>query len=96
EDLILPNLDTGMILSTESKSNTTDPSVAVTDSSMTDYDLANESSVCSTPLPPLEKLPTPAKGNKSTSASTTYSAPAGKLKNVKIKDDPFGYCNERT
>nr|GEU38241.1 hypothetical protein [Tanacetum cinerariifolium] len=102
-----------MILSTESKSNTTDPPVAVTDSSMIDYDLADESSVCSTPLPPLEKLPSaepvsgpktiksilksnstfkaevlkgvitnepfsaPAKGNKSTSASTTYSAPAG-------------------
>ncbi|GKF20321.1 hypothetical protein Tco_0068959, partial [Tanacetum coccineum] len=30
--------------------------VAVTDSSGTDYDLADESSVCSTPLPPLKKL----------------------------------------
>nr|GEX05955.1 retrovirus-related Pol polyprotein from transposon TNT 1-94 [Tanacetum cinerariifolium] len=36
--------------------NTTDPSVAVTDSSATDYDLANESSVCSTPFPLLKKL----------------------------------------
>ncbi|GJR98705.1 retrovirus-related pol polyprotein from transposon TNT 1-94 [Tanacetum coccineum] len=30
----------------------------------------------------------PARGNKSSSASKTNSAPAGKLKNVKIKDDP--------
>ncbi|GJZ57382.1 retrovirus-related pol polyprotein from transposon TNT 1-94 [Tanacetum coccineum] len=35
--------------------NTTDPSVAFIDSSATDYDLADESSV-STPLPPLKKL----------------------------------------
>ncbi|GJX23331.1 retrovirus-related pol polyprotein from transposon TNT 1-94, partial [Tanacetum coccineum] len=30
----------------------------------------------------------PAKGNKSSSASKVHSAPAGKLKSVKIKDDP--------
>ncbi|GJV51589.1 hypothetical protein Tco_1447330 [Tanacetum coccineum] len=36
--------------------NTTDPSVTVTDSSTTDYDSLDESSVCSTPLPPLKKL----------------------------------------
>nr|GEV18988.1 hypothetical protein [Tanacetum cinerariifolium] len=36
--------------------NTIDPSVAVTDSSATNYDSADEFSVCSTPLPPLEKL----------------------------------------
>ncbi|GJU13724.1 retrovirus-related pol polyprotein from transposon TNT 1-94, partial [Tanacetum coccineum] len=91
---------------------------------VTDYDLADESLVCSTPLPPLEKLPgavlvsgpktiklvlkskstfkaetlkgitinepssAPARGNKSSSASKTNSAPASKLKNVKIEDDP--------
>nr|GEZ99075.1 hypothetical protein [Tanacetum cinerariifolium] len=85
---------------------------------------ADESSVCSTPLPPLEKLngvepvfgpktiksilkskstfkaevlkgiiinepsSTPAKGNKSDLASKVNSIPAGKLKKVKIKDDP--------
>ncbi|GJV41702.1 hypothetical protein Tco_1420142 [Tanacetum coccineum] len=86
--------------------------------------LADESSVCSTPLPPLKKFDgtkpisgpmtiksilrlkftfkaktlkgvtinepslAPAKGNKSSSASKVNSAPAGKLKSVKIKDDP--------
>ncbi|GJZ85615.1 retrovirus-related pol polyprotein from transposon TNT 1-94 [Tanacetum coccineum] len=97
---------------------------AVTDSSATDYDSADESLVCSTPLPPLKKLDgaepisgpktiksilrskstfkaealksviinepssAPAKGNKSSSASKVHSAPAGKLKSVKIEDDP--------
>ncbi|GJY26639.1 retrovirus-related pol polyprotein from transposon TNT 1-94 [Tanacetum coccineum] len=56
EGFILPNHDTGRILPAESQRNTTDPSVAVTDSSATDYDSADESSVCSTPLPPLKKL----------------------------------------
>ncbi|GJR56022.1 retrovirus-related pol polyprotein from transposon TNT 1-94 [Tanacetum coccineum] len=56
EGFILPNHDTGRILPSESQRNTTDPSVAVTDSSATDYDSADESSVCSTPLPPLKKL----------------------------------------
>ncbi|GJZ42708.1 retrovirus-related pol polyprotein from transposon TNT 1-94 [Tanacetum coccineum] len=90
----------------------------------TDYDSADESSVCSTPLPPLKKLEgvepisgpktiksilkskstlkakalkgviinepfsAPAKGNKSSSASKVHSAHAGKLKSVKIEDDP--------
>ncbi|GJU94887.1 hypothetical protein Tco_1319643 [Tanacetum coccineum] len=53
---ILPNHDTGRILPAESQVNTTDPLVAVTDSLVTDYDPADESSVCSTPLPLLEKL----------------------------------------
>nr|GEV76558.1 retrovirus-related Pol polyprotein from transposon TNT 1-94 [Tanacetum cinerariifolium] len=53
---ILPNHDTGRILLAESQMNTTDPPVPVIDSSATDYDSADESSVCSTPLPPLEKL----------------------------------------
>ncbi|GKD56325.1 hypothetical protein Tco_1289712, partial [Tanacetum coccineum] len=90
----------------------------------THYDSTDESSVCSTPLPLLEKLASaklvsgqktiksilkskstfkaktlkgviinepssaPAKGNISTSVLETNSAPAGKLKNVKMKDDP--------
>ncbi|GJS66453.1 retrovirus-related pol polyprotein from transposon TNT 1-94 [Tanacetum coccineum] len=97
EGFILPNHDTGRILPAESQRNTTDPLVAVTDSSATDYDSADESSVCSTPLPPLKKLdgviinePSSAlaKDNKSSSASKVNSAPASKLKSVKIKDDP--------
>nr|GEV52896.1 hypothetical protein [Tanacetum cinerariifolium] len=56
EGFILLNHDTGWILPTESQRNTTDPLVAVTDSLTTDYDSADESSVCSTPLPPLNKL----------------------------------------
>ncbi|GJT72038.1 retrovirus-related pol polyprotein from transposon TNT 1-94 [Tanacetum coccineum] len=56
EGFILPNRVTGRILPAESQRNTTDPSVAFTDSSTTDYDSADESSVCSTPLPPLKKL----------------------------------------
>ncbi|GKB63781.1 retrovirus-related pol polyprotein from transposon TNT 1-94 [Tanacetum coccineum] len=132
EGFILPNHDTGRILPAESQRNTTDPSVAVTDSSATDYDSADESSVCSTPLPPLKKLDgaepisgpktiksilrskstfkaealkgviinepssAPAKGNKSSSALKVHSAPAGKLKSVKIKDDPPLAIYERT
>ncbi|GJS54809.1 hypothetical protein Tco_0628171 [Tanacetum coccineum] len=124
EGFILPNHDTGRILLLESQRNTTDPPVSVTDSSATDYDSADESSVCSTPLPPLKKLdgaepisgpktiksilrskstfkaetlkgviinePSSAlaKGNKSSSVSKVNSAPAGKLKSMKIEDDP--------
>ncbi|GJW88465.1 retrovirus-related pol polyprotein from transposon TNT 1-94 [Tanacetum coccineum] len=124
EGFILPNHDTGRILPAESQRNTTDPSVAVTDSSTTDYESTDEFSVCSTPLPLLKKLDgaepisgpktiklilrskstfkaetlkgvkinepssAPAKGNKSSSASKVNSAPAGKLKSVKIEDDP--------
>ncbi|GJV47381.1 retrovirus-related pol polyprotein from transposon TNT 1-94 [Tanacetum coccineum] len=53
---ILPNHYTGRILPAKSQRNATDPSVAVIDSSATDYDSADESSVCSNPLPPLKKL----------------------------------------
>ncbi|GJZ18128.1 retrovirus-related pol polyprotein from transposon TNT 1-94 [Tanacetum coccineum] len=113
-----------LILPGVSQRNTTGPLVAFTDTSTTDYDSANESSVCSTPLLPLKKLEgaepisrikiiksilnsksilkaealkgviinepslAPAKGNKSSSALKVHSAPAGKLKSVKIKDDP--------
>ncbi|GKD17440.1 hypothetical protein Tco_1206598, partial [Tanacetum coccineum] len=124
ESIIWPNHDTGRILPSESQRNTTDPLVVVTDSSATDYDSADESSVCSTPLPQLKKLDgvepisepktiksilrskstlknealkgviinepssAPAKGNKSSSASKVHSSHAGKLKSVKIEDDP--------
>ncbi|GKC95820.1 hypothetical protein Tco_1161262 [Tanacetum coccineum] len=124
ENSTLSNHDTGKISSVESQRNTTDLSFVVTESSMTNYDSADESSVCSTPLPPLKKLDgvepvsgpktiksilkskstfkaetlkdiiinelssTPARGNKSSSTSKTNSAPAGKLKNEKIKEDP--------
>ncbi|GJR08377.1 retrovirus-related pol polyprotein from transposon TNT 1-94 [Tanacetum coccineum] len=124
EGFILPNHDTSRILPAESQRNTTDPSVAVTDSSATEHDSTDESSVCSTPLHPLEKLNSPkpisgpktiksilrskstfkiealkgviinepssapAKGNKSSSTSKVHSAPAGKLKSVKIEEDP--------
>ncbi|GKE41215.1 hypothetical protein Tco_1464620 [Tanacetum coccineum] len=125
EGFIMPNHDTGRILLAKSQINTTDPSVAFTDSSATDYDSADESSICSTPLPPLKKLEgaesifgskniksilkskstlkakalkgviinkpssAPAKGNKISLASKVHSAPAGKLKSVKIEDDPY-------
>ncbi|GJV06251.1 hypothetical protein Tco_1343907 [Tanacetum coccineum] len=98
--------------------------VVVTNSSMTDYDSTDESSVYNTRLPPLKKLdgaepisgpktiksilrskPTfkaetlkgviinepssaLAKDNKSSSASKVNSAPVGKLKSVKIENDP--------
>ncbi|GJZ28525.1 hypothetical protein Tco_0573172 [Tanacetum coccineum] len=124
EDSTLSNHDTGKVPSNESHRNTTDHSVVVSDSSATDYDLADESSVYRTPLPLLEKLigvepvfgpktiksilkskstfkdetlkgiiinepsSAPTRGNKSPSVSKTNSAPAGKLKNVKIEDDP--------
>ncbi|GJS38170.1 retrovirus-related pol polyprotein from transposon TNT 1-94 [Tanacetum coccineum] len=52
---ILPNHDTGRILPIESQRNTTDPPVVVTNSSVTDYDSADESFVCSTLLPLLKK-----------------------------------------
>ncbi|GJZ92671.1 retrovirus-related pol polyprotein from transposon TNT 1-94 [Tanacetum coccineum] len=56
EGFILPNYDTSRILPAESQRNITDPLVAIIDSSVTKYDLADKSSVCSTPLPPLKKL----------------------------------------
>ncbi|GKD76344.1 hypothetical protein Tco_1338965, partial [Tanacetum coccineum] len=56
EDSTLPKHDNSEVTSNESQRNTTDPSVVVSDSSATNYDPANESLVCSTPLPPLKKL----------------------------------------
>ncbi|GJZ70040.1 hypothetical protein Tco_0633590 [Tanacetum coccineum] len=123
EDSTLPNQDTDEVPSNESQRNTTDPLVVISDSSATDYDSADESLVCSTPLLFTKKLDgckpvsgpktiksilklkstfkaetlkgitinkpssAPARG-KSSSASKTNSAPAGKLKNVKMEDDP--------
>ncbi|GJU64477.1 hypothetical protein Tco_1246312 [Tanacetum coccineum] len=124
EGFILPNHDTGRILPAELQRNIIDPLVTVTDFSTTDYDSTHESSVCSTPLPPLKRLDgvepvsgpktiksilrskstfkvetlkdviinkpslAPAKGNNSSSASKVNSALAGKLKSMKIEDDP--------
>nr|GEW05978.1 putative reverse transcriptase domain-containing protein [Tanacetum cinerariifolium] len=123
EGFILPNHETGRILPTESQMKVTDPSVTVTDSLATEYDSADETSVCSTSLPPLVKLISVepvsgpktiksilksnsifkaetlkgviinepilalSKGNKYVSASKKNSTLAGKLKNVKTKDD---------
>ncbi|GJZ05066.1 hypothetical protein Tco_0538341 [Tanacetum coccineum] len=116
EDSTLPNHDTDEIPSNKSQRSTIDPLVVVFDSPASDYDLADRSSVCSTPILPLKKLDgvgpgsgpkaiksilksksmfkaetlkgitlneqssTPARGNKSSLASKTNSAPAGKLK----------------
>ncbi|GJZ37898.1 hypothetical protein Tco_0584089 [Tanacetum coccineum] len=83
--------DDTKILPAESQRNIIGPSVAVTDSSATDYDSADESLICSAPLL-TEKLEgaatSPAKGNKNSSASKANLALAGKLKSVKIEDDP--------
>ncbi|GJY55144.1 hypothetical protein Tco_0446808 [Tanacetum coccineum] len=56
KDSTLSNHDTCKVPSNKSQINTTDHSVIVSDSSATDYDSADESSVYSTPFPPLEKL----------------------------------------
>ncbi|GJY72702.1 hypothetical protein Tco_0476405 [Tanacetum coccineum] len=115
---------TKVTLLTKSQRNITDPLVAITDSSMTNYDSSDESLVCSTPLPLLKKLDgaepvsgpktiksflrskstfkaetlkgviinetssASARCNKISSASKVNLALAGKLKSVKIKDDP--------
>ncbi|GJY98105.1 hypothetical protein Tco_0515015 [Tanacetum coccineum] len=123
EDSTIPNQDTDEVPSNESQRNTTNPSVVFSASLATDYDSADESLVCSTPLLSLKNLDgaepvsrsktiksilkskstfkaetlkgitinepssAPTRG-KSSSASNTNSAPAGKLKNVKMEDDP--------
>ncbi|GJW13678.1 retrovirus-related pol polyprotein from transposon TNT 1-94 [Tanacetum coccineum] len=56
EGRILPNHDTGRILPPESQVIVTNPSAVITNSSATEYDSTDESSVCNTPLPPLEKI----------------------------------------
>ncbi|GKB27884.1 hypothetical protein Tco_0867285 [Tanacetum coccineum] len=96
EHFTLPNQDIDEVPSNESQRNITNPSVVFSDSSATDYDSANESSVCSTLLLPLKKLdgdesvsgPKTIKSILNSSVSKTNSAPAGKLKNMKREDDP--------
>ncbi|GJT20871.1 retrovirus-related pol polyprotein from transposon TNT 1-94 [Tanacetum coccineum] len=56
EDSTMSKHDTSKAPSNESQRNITDHLVVVSNSSATDYDSANESSVCSTHFPPLEKL----------------------------------------
>nr|GEV37771.1 retrovirus-related Pol polyprotein from transposon TNT 1-94 [Tanacetum cinerariifolium] len=56
EDSTLPNHDIDEVSLNKSQRNTTDPSAIVPDSPTPDYDSANESSVCSTPLLLLKKL----------------------------------------
>ncbi|GJW75500.1 retrovirus-related pol polyprotein from transposon TNT 1-94 [Tanacetum coccineum] len=104
EGFILPNHDTGRILPAESQRNITDPPVAATDSSAFDYDSADEflflnSTFKAEALKGVtinEPSSAPAKGNKSALASKVNSAPAGKLNNVKIKDNPPLAICERT
>nr|GEV57888.1 hypothetical protein [Tanacetum cinerariifolium] len=93
EDSTLPNHDADEVPSNKSQRNTIDPLAVVSNSPAPDYDSTDESSVCSTPLLPLKKLDgaepgntlnepssTPTGGSKSSSASKTNSAPAGKEK----------------
>nr|GEW98680.1 hypothetical protein [Tanacetum cinerariifolium] len=56
EDSTLPNHNTVEVPSNNSQRNTNDPLTVVSDSPASDYDLADESSVCSTHLLPLKKL----------------------------------------
>ncbi|GKA77846.1 hypothetical protein Tco_0784383 [Tanacetum coccineum] len=55
EGFILPNHDTSKILPAEFQRNSTDPPVTVIDSSETEYDSADESSIWSTFFPLLKK-----------------------------------------
>ncbi|GJU83421.1 hypothetical protein Tco_1285786 [Tanacetum coccineum] len=90
EGFIFPNHDTGKILPAESQVNTIDPSVAVPNSSASEYDSADESSVYSTPLPLLEKLVSaePISGPKTIKlilkSNSTFKAES--LKDVIIND----------
>ncbi|GKA22478.1 hypothetical protein Tco_0708440 [Tanacetum coccineum] len=89
---ILPNHDTSRILLAEAQINITDPLFAIIDSSATEYDSADESSVCNTPLPPLEKLAgaKPVSGPKTIKlilkSNSTFKAEA--LKGVTINEPP--------
>ncbi|GJW05645.1 hypothetical protein Tco_1568068 [Tanacetum coccineum] len=93
QGFILPNHDTGRILPAELQRNTTNPSVVFFDSSATDYDSADESSsealnkLHRNLFLPLKELRCSTRGIKF-SASKTNLAHAGKLKNVKMEDDP--------
>ncbi|GJU70296.1 retrovirus-related pol polyprotein from transposon TNT 1-94 [Tanacetum coccineum] len=90
ESFILPNHDTDRILPVESQRNIIDPLVVFTDSLATEYDSADESSVCSNPLPPLKKLDgaEPISGSKTIKSvlrsKSTFKAET--LKGVKINE----------
>nr|GEV87463.1 hypothetical protein [Tanacetum cinerariifolium] len=56
KDSTLPNHDTNEVPSNKSQRNTTNPPAVVSDSPTPDYDSADESLVCSTPLLLLKKL----------------------------------------
>ncbi|GJS60424.1 hypothetical protein Tco_0655208 [Tanacetum coccineum] len=92
EGFILPNHNTGRILPAESQRNTINPSVVVTNSLVIEYDSIDESSVYSTPLPPMKKLDgaEPIFGSKTIKSilrsKSTFKAET--LKSVKIEDDP--------
>nr|GEV64456.1 hypothetical protein [Tanacetum cinerariifolium] len=99
EDSTLPNHNTVEVPSNKSQRNTTAPLAVVSDSPTYDYDSADESSVCSTPFLPPKKLDgaEPSSGpktvksilkSKSTFKAETLKAPASKLKNVNVEDDP--------
>ncbi|GJV19279.1 hypothetical protein Tco_1368299 [Tanacetum coccineum] len=87
EGFILPNHDSGTILPAESQRNTIDSPVVVTDSSATEYDSVDESSVCSTPFPPLEKLAgvEPDTGSK-TIKKSNFAFKAKALKGIIINE----------
>ncbi|GKD36561.1 hypothetical protein Tco_1252070, partial [Tanacetum coccineum] len=92
EGFILPNHDTGRILPAESQRSTTDLPVVVIDSLETKYDSADESSVCSTLFPPLEKPGNaePISGLK-TIKTTLKSISTFKIKALKgiIPNEPY-------
>nr|GEV68362.1 retrovirus-related Pol polyprotein from transposon TNT 1-94 [Tanacetum cinerariifolium] len=56
EGFTLPNHDTDRILQAGLQVKITDSTVAITNSSTTEYDLGDESSICSIPLLPMRKL----------------------------------------
>ncbi|GJU03419.1 hypothetical protein Tco_1113757 [Tanacetum coccineum] len=93
EDSTLPNQDTDEVPSNESQRNITDPLVVVSNSSATNYDSTDKSSVCSAPLLLLKKFNgitinepslAPARG-KHSSAFKTNSARAGNAKELITK-----------
>nr|GEU94551.1 retrovirus-related Pol polyprotein from transposon TNT 1-94 [Tanacetum cinerariifolium] len=88
EGFILPNYDTSRILLAESQRNTTNPSVAVINSIVTDYGSVDESLVYSTPLPPLKKLDgaEPISGPKTIKSILKSTFKAETLKGVIINE----------
>ncbi|GKC63252.1 hypothetical protein Tco_1095850, partial [Tanacetum coccineum] len=76
KDSTLSNHDTSKVPSNELQRNTTDHSAVVSDSSATDYDSADESSVSETlkGITINEPSPAPVRGNKSSSVSNSALA----------------------